>query len=108
MRYKPGIMVSVISIFEAFEFVAFKTAFDYLTFAWKLCSLPYFTLVVDITPNKWVTLRDRFATGRSSSRAIVPFPTILVTFHTLSPYLLGFLGVLTQDGIVPHFMGRRG
>jgi hypothetical protein len=26
----------------------------------------------------------------------------------LSPYLLGFLGVLTQEGIVPHFMGRRG
>jgi hypothetical protein len=25
-----------------------------------------------------------------------------------SPYLLGFSGVLTQEGIVPHFMGRRG
>jgi hypothetical protein len=24
-----------------------------------------------------------------------------------SPYLLGFSGVLTQEGIVPHFMGRR-
>jgi len=33
MRYKPSIMVSVISIFEAFEFVAFKTAFDYVAFA---------------------------------------------------------------------------
>jgi hypothetical protein len=50
MRYKPGIMVSVISIFEAFEFVAFKIAFDYVTSAWKLCSLPCFTLVVDIAP----------------------------------------------------------
>jgi hypothetical protein len=27
MRYKPGIMVSVISIFEAFEFIAFKSFF---------------------------------------------------------------------------------
>jgi hypothetical protein len=46
----PGVMVSVISIFEAFESVAFKDAFDYVTFAWKLCSFPYFTLVVDIAP----------------------------------------------------------
>jgi hypothetical protein len=35
------------------------------------------------------------------------------TYHFLhailsSPYLLGFSGVLTQEGIVPHFMGRRG
>jgi hypothetical protein len=40
--------VSVISIFEAFEFVASITAFDYVTFAWTLCSFPCFTLVVDI------------------------------------------------------------
>jgi hypothetical protein len=31
MRYKSGIMVSAISIFEAFEFVASITAFDYVT-----------------------------------------------------------------------------
>jgi hypothetical protein len=29
-------------------------------------------------------------------------------FTPSSPYLLGFLGVLTQEGIVHHFMGRRG
>jgi hypothetical protein len=42
MRYKLGIMVSVISVFEGFGFVAFRTAFDYVTFAWTLCSLPCF------------------------------------------------------------------
>jgi hypothetical protein len=40
--------VSVISICEAFEFVPSITAFDYVTFAWTLYSLPCFTLVVDI------------------------------------------------------------
>jgi hypothetical protein len=50
MRYKSGIMVSAISIFEAFEFVASITAFDYVTISWTLCSLPCFTLVVDIVP----------------------------------------------------------
>jgi hypothetical protein len=34
MSYNPGIMVSFISIFEAFEFVASITAFDYVMFAW--------------------------------------------------------------------------
>jgi hypothetical protein len=42
-------MVSLISIFEAFEYVAFKIVFYYVTSAWK-CSLPCFTLVVDIVP----------------------------------------------------------
>jgi hypothetical protein len=42
--------VSVISIFEAFEYVAFEVTFDYRMPAWKLCSLPGFTLVVDIVP----------------------------------------------------------
>jgi hypothetical protein len=65
MRYKSGIMVSVISIFEAVEFVTSITAFDYVTFAWTLCTLPCFALVVDLRPSKWVTLRDRYATGRS-------------------------------------------
>jgi hypothetical protein len=50
MRYKPSIMVSIISIFESFEFVAFKVAFDYVMSVWKLCSLSCFTLVVDIVP----------------------------------------------------------
>jgi hypothetical protein len=45
-----GIMVSVISIFEAFEFVSFKIAFDYVAFSWKLLSFPCFTLVVEIAP----------------------------------------------------------
>jgi hypothetical protein len=50
MRYKPGIMVSIISIFEAFEFVSVETSFNYVTSPWTLCSLPCFTLVVDIVP----------------------------------------------------------
>jgi hypothetical protein len=50
MRYKSGIVVSVTLILEAFEYVAFKVAFDYRTSAWKLCSFPCFTLVVDIVP----------------------------------------------------------
>jgi hypothetical protein len=50
MRYKPSVMVSVISIFEAFKYVAFKATFDYVTFSSKLCSFPCFTLVVDIVP----------------------------------------------------------
>jgi hypothetical protein len=40
--------VSVISIFEAFEFVTSIIDFEYVTFAWTLCSLSCFTLVVDI------------------------------------------------------------
>jgi hypothetical protein len=43
-------MVSIISIFEAFEFVTFINSFDYVMFAWKLCSFPCLTLVVDIVP----------------------------------------------------------
>jgi hypothetical protein len=43
-------MLSVISIFEAFEFVASITTFDYVMFAWTLCSLPHFTLVVELAP----------------------------------------------------------
>jgi hypothetical protein len=31
MRYKSGIVVSVTLILEAFEYVAFKAAFDYRT-----------------------------------------------------------------------------
>jgi hypothetical protein len=50
MRYKSRIVVSVISIFEAFEFVASIIAFDYVTFDWTLYSLHCFTLVVDIAP----------------------------------------------------------
>jgi hypothetical protein len=50
MRYKSGIVVSVTSILEEFEYVAFKDAFDYRKLAWKLCSLPCFTLVVGIVP----------------------------------------------------------
>jgi hypothetical protein len=40
--------VSVISIFEAFESVTSIIAFDYVMFAWTLCSFPCFTLVVEI------------------------------------------------------------
>jgi hypothetical protein len=50
MRYNPRIMMSVISIFEEFEFFSFKTTFDYIMFSWKLCSFPCFMLVVDIFP----------------------------------------------------------
>jgi hypothetical protein len=37
-------MVSVISIFEAFEFVSSIIAFDYVTFAWTLCNVSLFLL----------------------------------------------------------------
>jgi len=50
MSYKSSIVVSVTLILEPFEYVAFKVAFGYRMSAWKLCSLPYFTLVVDIVP----------------------------------------------------------
>jgi hypothetical protein len=50
MRCKLGIILTVISIFEAFEFVASITAFDYVRFACTLCSLLHFTLVVSIAP----------------------------------------------------------
>jgi hypothetical protein len=50
MRYNPSITVSVISIFEAFEYVSFKAGFDYVTYSWKLCSFPCCILVVDIVP----------------------------------------------------------
>jgi hypothetical protein len=50
MRYKSGIVVSGTLILEAFEYVAFDATFDYRMSAWKLCSLPCFTLVVDIVP----------------------------------------------------------
>jgi hypothetical protein len=50
MRYKSSIVVSVTLILEAFEYVALKDALDYKTSACKLCSLPCFTLVVDIAP----------------------------------------------------------
>jgi hypothetical protein len=50
MRYNSSIVVSVTSVLEAFEYVAFKVVFDYIVFAWKLCSLFLFTLVVDIVP----------------------------------------------------------
>jgi len=43
-----------------------------------------------LRPSKWVALRDRFSPGRSSWRFIVPFSTILVTFHNSSPHLLTF------------------
>jgi hypothetical protein len=87
MRCKPGIMLTVISIFEAFEFVASITAFDYVRFACTLCSLLILLWWLTLRPSKWVTLRDRFATGRSSWRLIVPFLTILVTFHASTPHL---------------------
>jgi hypothetical protein len=39
------------------------------------------------------------------SRSYLPF--FVTSPLVSSPYLLGFSGVLTQEGIVPHFMGRR-
>jgi hypothetical protein len=41
-------VVSVILINEAFEYVTKSSSLILKMFAWKLCSLPYFTLVVDI------------------------------------------------------------
>jgi hypothetical protein len=59
-------MVSVISIFEAFEFVTSITYFDYVTLAWTLCSNPVSLWWLTLHPSKWVTLRDMSATGRFS------------------------------------------
>jgi hypothetical protein len=50
MRYKSSFVVSVTLMLEAFEYVAFKAAFDYRMYAWKLFSSPCFTLVVNIVP----------------------------------------------------------
>jgi hypothetical protein len=41
-------VVSVILINEEFGYIAKGLYLILKTFAWKLCSLPYFTLVVDI------------------------------------------------------------
>jgi hypothetical protein len=41
-------VVSVILINEAFEYVAKGSSLILKTFSWKLSSLSYFTLVVDI------------------------------------------------------------
>jgi hypothetical protein len=39
----------------------------------------------------------------------IPNPTChFPQFIPSSPCLLGFLGVLTQEEVAPHFMGRRG
>ena len=44
----------------------------------------------------------------TSHRAILDHTYYFSHFILSSPYLLGFSGVLTQEGIVPHFMGIRG
>ena len=64
-----------------------------------------------LCPSKSSTLGKFFLLGVILDESSYHFSIILVTFHTssfLHPHLLGFLGVLTQEGIVPHFMGRRG
>jgi hypothetical protein len=43
-----------------------------------------------------------------SHRAILDHTCHFPHFIPSSPHLLGFLGVLTQERVVPHFMGRRG
>jgi hypothetical protein len=63
-------------------------------------------------PSKWSPLGMGFLLGgllnESSchSQSYLPF----FTLHPFlsSPYISGFSGVLTQEGIVPHFIGRRG
>jgi hypothetical protein len=44
MRYKSSIMVSVISIFEAFEFVTTITPFDYVIVFLEIMLFPLFYL----------------------------------------------------------------
>jgi hypothetical protein len=110
MRYKPGIMVSVISIFEAFEFVAFETAFDYVMHTWKLCSLiPISPWWLTLCPSKWSPLGMVFLLG-GPLRVIMPFLTILVTFHTSSPHLLtfGIFGCTDPRRDCPSFHGKKG
>jgi hypothetical protein len=64
-----------------------------------------------LCPNKWSSLGMGLLLG-----GLLDEPSCLSdhTYHFSqftpfsSPYLLGFSGVLTQEGILPHFMGRRG
>jgi hypothetical protein len=72
---------------------------------------PILPLWLTLCPTNWSPLGKGHATRRYYLCVIVPFPTILTTFHSSSiscPHVLVFLGVLTQEGITPHLMGRRG
>jgi hypothetical protein len=64
-----------------------------------------------LCPSKWSPLGMGFLLGGPLDESSYHSRSYLslFTLHPFSsPYLLGFLGVLTQEGIVPLFMGRRG
>jgi hypothetical protein len=64
-----------------------------------------------LCPNKWsplgmgLLLEGLLDKSSCHSRSYLPFFTLPPFFVS---FLLGFLGVLAQEGIVPHFRGRRG
>jgi hypothetical protein len=54
--------------------------------------------------NKWSPLGMGLILGGPIPDHTYHFSHFILSFA----YLLGFSGVLTQEGIVPHFMGRKG
>jgi hypothetical protein len=103
-------MVSAISIFEAFEFVAFRTAFDYVTSAWTLCLLPCFTLVVDIAPSKWSPLGMGFILGVPLMiHHATPQPYLsLSILHPLVSLTFWIFGCIDPRRDCPSFHGKKG
>jgi hypothetical protein len=111
MRYKSGIVVSVTLILEAFEYVALKLLLiiERLLGNYALCLVSPWWLT--LCPSKWSPLGKGLLLGglldESSyhSRSYLS----LSILHPFRPLIFwDFSGVLTQEGIVPHFMGRRG
>jgi len=111
MRYKSIIMVSVISIFEAFwvccildYFIFHDTFLDIMPFSsfhlgsWN-CSL------VSGLPWEWVFYKEL------PWRDIVPFPSILTTFNHLKPLIslsLAILGCIDLRRGCPSFHEKEG
>jgi hypothetical protein len=64
-----------------------------------------------LCPSKWSPLGMGVLLGGLLDESSYHSQSYLLLFTPLplrSPHLLGFSGVLAQEGIVPHFMGRRG
>jgi hypothetical protein len=104
-------VVSVILINEAFEYVAKGPFLILKTFAWKLCSLPYFTLVVDI-----VVLESDHPRGKGCywgvslmSHRIAPTHTF--HFPCFFPFVsssFGFSGHIDPRRACTSFHGKKG
>jgi hypothetical protein len=64
-----------------------------------------------LCPSKWSPLGMGLLLGGLIDESSYHSRSYLSLFTLSSfscPHLLGFSSVLTQEGIVPHFMGRRG